>query len=251
MTYRIVIPARYGSERLPGKPLLDLGGKPMVVRAAEAAARSGAAQTVVATDDERVLQAVRAAGFEAVLTRPDHPSGTDRLSEVARLEGWPDDEVVINLQGDEPLMPPAVLDQLAAALTGKPAVACATLCEPIRSMDELNNPNLVKVVRDAGDLALYFSRAPVPWDRDTFGVSAPELPSGPNWWRHIGVYAYWVRTLHRFVELPPGRLEAVERLEQLRLLEQGMSILVEAACEEVPGGVDTPEDLARIRDLFQ
>lgn len=250
MSFRVVIPARYGSARLPGKPLADIGGKPMVVRVAEAAARSSAREVLVATDDERVLRSVQAAGHVAVLTRDDHPSGSDRVMEVVSARGWADDEIVLNVQGDEPLIPPEVLDQLADALTADAAMASATLCERIGSMADLRDPNLVKVVRAADHRALYFSRAPIPFARDLFNADLDALPAAGTWWRHIGVYAFRANALARFVALPVSALERLERLEQLRLLENGMNMLVEEACREVPGGVDTEEDLQKVRSLI-
>ncbi len=205
MSYRIVIPARYGSRRLPGKPLADIQGRPMVVWVADAAARSGAAEVVVATDNEPVARAVTDAGHAVVLTRPDHPSGTDRVMEVAARRGWEDHEVVLNLQGDEPLMPPAVLDQLAAALQRQDDLACATLCEPITRPEDLNNPNIVKVVRTGKGRALYFSRAAIPFHRDADDRSGTR--PAPAGWRHIGLYAYRVWALKRFVSLPDSTLE--------------------------------------------
>jgi 3-deoxy-manno-octulosonate cytidylyltransferase (CMP-KDO synthetase) len=221
----------------------------MIVRVARAVARSGAAAVVVATDDARVVAAVTAAGHEAALTRTDHPSGSDRVMEVVEALGWADDDVVMNVQGDEPLIPPRVLDQLADVLTVDTALDSATLCEPIEAMADLDDPNVVKVVRDVSGRALYFSRAPIPYDRDHFPAGGA-LPTGGHWWRHVGVYAYRVRALRRFVGLPTGALERLEKLEQLRLLENGMGMQVVEACEPVPGGVDTPEDLARVRRLL-
>ncbi len=250
MTYRVVIPARYGSERLPGKPLADIHGLPMIVRVAQAVARSGARELIVATDDERVVDIVTRAGFHAMATRADHPSGSDRVMEVVTRAGWPADDVVLNVQGDEPLIPPAVLDQLADSLRGTDDFASATLCEPILSRDALENPNVVKVVRAEGGRALYFSRAAIPHRRDGLAAPAGRLPADGRWWRHIGVYAYRVWALRRFVGLPTGALENLEKLEQLRLLENGLDMLVLEACEPVPGGVDTPEDLERVRALF-
>lgn len=255
MSYRIVIPARFGSERLPGKPLLDIQGKAMVVRVVEAAARSGAADVVVATDDERIVEAVVGAGHRALLTSVDHPSGSDRVMEVVARYGWDEKDVVVNLQGDEPLMPAAVLDQLAAALQRQPELASATLCEPLTRRADFENPDVVKVVRGVHGRALYFSRAPIPFDRDRDrGRQSPaaqndHIPAGRRWWRHIGVYAYRVWALRRFVALPVGELEATEKLEQLRLLENGLELQVEEACERVPAGVDTAEDLERVRAL--
>ena len=254
MSYRIVIPARYGAERLPGKPLLDIHGKAMVVRVAEAAARSKAVEVVVATDDGRIVQAVTAAGHRALRTRTDHPSGSDRVMEVVEQCGWDEEDVIVNLQGDEPLMPPAVLDQLAGALADQPDLASATLCEPLTRRSDLGNPNVVKVVRAANGRALYFSRAPIPFHRDhghqVEGTQGDILPTGRRCWRHIGVYAYRVWALRRFVEIPLGELEKIEKLEQLRLLENGLDLLVEEACVAVPAGVDTGQDLERVRALL-
>lgn len=253
VSFYVVIPARYASTRLPGKPLADIHGAPMIVRVAEQASRSSAREVVVATDDERVHDAVVRAGFSAQMTRVDHPSGSDRVMEVAELKGWQSDDIVINVQGDEPLIPPAVIDQVAASLATDSGLAAATLREPISHREELFDPNAVKVVvRDDGR-ALYFSRAPIPYARNEFadGQRSGQLPPQPHWWRHIGIYAYRVWALEKFVVLPEGRLESLEALEQLRLLENGMDIRVDEACEEVPGGVDTPEDLARVQAARQ
>jgi len=247
MKFNVVIPARYASTRLPGKPLADILGLPMVVRVAAQASDSGADDVVVATDDARIVEAVETAGYSALLTRPDHPSGSDRVMEVAGLRGWADDAVVINVQGDEPLIPPAVIRQVAASLEQDQSLAAATLCEKVTTKNTVFNPNAVKVVRRLDGQALYFSRAPVPYARDAFSSDAVELPPGEHWWRHIGIYAYRVWALQRFVDLPPARLEQLESLEQLRLLENGMAIHVEEACAPVPGGVDTPADLERVR----
>ena len=250
MKYRIVIPARFGSERLPGKPLADIHGKPMIVRVAEAASRSSAAEVVIATDDDRILAAVEAAGFEVEMTRADHASGSDRVMEVVRARGWGDDEIVLNVQGDEPQIPAAVLEQRAGALSAEPRVASATLCEPIERFESLLDPNLVKVVRAADQRALYFSRSPIPYGRDLFAEATGDLPPQGRWWRHIGVYGYRCWALQRFVDLPTGSLEALEKLEQLRLLEYGLEMRVLEACEAVPGGIDTQQDLDRVRALL-
>jgi 3-deoxy-manno-octulosonate cytidylyltransferase (CMP-KDO synthetase) len=259
LTFRIVIPARFGSERLPGKPLADIHGKPMIVHVVEAASRSAADEVLVATDDARIVAAVSDAGYRAVMTRSDHPSGSDRVMEVATREGWPDDAIVLNVQGDEPLIPPQVLDQLAACLKANSTLASATLCERLSRFEDLTNPNVVKVVRGADGRALYFSRAPIPFRRSLFEsepVSQPEaLPAeallleGP-WWRHIGVYGYRTWALRRFVDLPLGALERLERLEQLRMLENALPMQVEEACRPVPGGIDTEQDLERIRNML-
>lgn len=250
MNFYVVIPARFASTRLPGKPLADIDGVPMIVRVAQQATRSGARDVVVATDDARIVDAVTQAGFAAELTRQDHPSGSDRVMEVASLRGWQPDDIVINVQGDEPLIPPAVIEQVADCLSADVSLAAATLCEPITGRDQVFDPNAVKVVcRDDGR-ALYFSRAPIPYARDHFVNNTAALPESAQWWRHIGIYAYRLWALKKFVALPPGRLEQLESLEQLRLLENGLEIRVDEACKPVPGGVDTPEDLQRVRELF-
>lgn len=247
--FHVVIPARYASTRLPGKPLADLGGQPMIVRVVGRAARSGAASVIVASDDERVIKAVRDAGGAACLTRADHPSGSDRVMEVAEANAWPDDAIIVNVQGDEPLLPPAVVGQVAGLLAGGAGVDVATLHEPIQDYAEVFDPNVVKVVEDANGRARYFSRAPIPYHRAWFADGPPSgpVPDDAPWRRHVGIYAYRVGALRRFVDLPPGRLEGIESLEQLRLLENGLDICIAAAIEAVPGGVDTPEDLARVR----
>lgn len=257
MSFRVVIPARFASSRLPGKPLLDLHGQPMIQRVAAQAARSGARSVVVATDDDRVHKAVLRsgiAGVAAALTRADHASGSDRVMEVVANEGWSDDEIVVNVQGDEPLLPPRVIDQVAAVAreaSAWPKNPCgvATLCEAIADSADVFDPNVVKVVADAQGRALYFSRAPVPWSRAEFaeGVSGA-LPAG--WHRHIGIYAWRVDALKEFVSWPVGRLERVEALEQLRLLEHGRGIAVAEAAAPVPGGVDTPADAERVRRIL-
>lgn len=247
MSFNVVIPARYASTRLPGKPLVDINGLPMIVRVARQASASGASEVVIATDDERIVETVRGAGFAAELTRPDHPSGSDRVMEVAERRGWEESEVVINVQGDEPLIPPSVIRQVAACLTAVPGFAAATLCEHLEDPALVFDPNVVKVVCGEDHGALYFSRAPIPYARDAFAAGTSSLPPGGHWRRHIGIYAYRVGALRRFVTTPPGILEQLESLEQLRLLENGMRIRVEVACEAVPGGVDTPADLERVR----
>lgn len=249
--FSVVIPARFASTRLPGKPLLDIAGKPMVVRAMERAAASSAREVVVATDDQRVVDVV---GDAAMLTRADHPTGSDRIMEVADRRSWPDDHVVVNVQGDEPLIPPAVIDQVAGLLTAS-APGVATLCEPIDTAKDVFDPNIVKVVVAAGR-ALYFSRAPMPWWRDGFGNANPadvqlsDAPTDIGWKRHIGIYAYRVGALREFVGWPTSRLERTEMLEQLRLLDHGRTIIVAEAVEAVPGGVDTPEDAERVRRML-
>ena len=252
MSYRVVIPARYASTRLPGKPLIDLGGMSMIERVARQARQSSAASVVVATDDERVMRVVAAAGIDgvdAMMTRADHASGSDRVMEVVAARGWGDDEIVVNLQGDEPLIPPGVVDQVAEALRAS-ACRVATLCEPLVRAEDVFDPNVVKVVVDRGGQALYFSRAPVPWSRDEFGAGIPAAIGG-SWKRHIGIYAYRVDALRAFVAWPPSDLERTEALEQLRLLDHGCGIVVAEAVAAVPGGVDTPADADRVRAVLQ
>ena len=246
MRYRVVIPARYGSTRLPGKPLVDIVGKPMIVRVAEQALRSRASRVVVATDDSRVVDAIRGSGAEAVLTRSDHRSGSDRVMEVAAA--WSDDEIVVNVQGDEPLIPPVVIDQVAALIGDQCEVA--TLSEPITEPADVFDANIVKVVVDRRGRALYFSRAPIPWQRNAFGDGTPPRIGG-EWRRHIGIYAYRVGALRAFVSYPPSRLEEIEALEQLRLLDHGHAIAVGTADAPVPGGVDTPADADRVRAVLR
>lgn len=245
-----VIPARHGSTRLRGKPLLDIGGLPMIERVRQAAAASSAAAVIVATDHEEIRARVVAAGGEVCLTAADHASGTDRLAEVADLRGWTDDLIVVNVQGDEPLLPAAAIDQVAANLAAHPDCGVATLCEPIADAATLADPNAVKVVV-AGGRALYFSRAPIPWARDA--VLQGESPLDPRCppLRHIGLYAYRVAALRAFTGWPVAPLEAVECLEQLRFLANGLAIHVAPAVAPVPGGVDTPADLARVRTWFE
>ncbi len=250
--FHVVIPARFGSSRLPGKPLLDIAGKPMVIRVYERAVHSGAASVLIATDDERIAQAAEQAGAPWVMTSPDHPSGTDRLQEVARLKGWGDDEIVVNVQGDEPLIPAAVIDQVAANLAAAPDAAIATLAEPLHDVAQLANPNIVKLVRDCRNRALYFSRAPIPWARDAFQSGLGALPAVNDvYLRHLGIYAYRVGFLHRYVEWPPAILEQLEALEQLRALANGAGIHVDIAAANLPPGVDTQADLDRVRGLFE
>jgi len=249
--FTVVIPARYGSTRLPGKPLLEIAGKPMVQRVWEQARQSRAQQVVIATDDTRILDVAQAIGAEVCMTSPDHPSGTDRLQQVALEMGWSDDHIVVNVQGDEPLIPPVVIDQVADNLAGHDQAGMATLCEDITALDELINPNAVKVVNDIGGMALYFSRAPIPWPRDEFMHGQQTMPQAGNWYRHIGIYAYRTGFLHRYVTWPPAPLEQTENLEQLRALYHGVGIHVARAVQSVPGGIDTEDDLHAVRALLE
>lgn len=249
-TFHVVIPARYGSSRLPGKPLADIGGKPMVVRVLERARLAGAASVWVATDHDGVLAAVREAGGDALLTRADHPSGTDRLAEVVALRAWDDGDIVVNVQGDEPLIDPALVRGVAEALAHDPVAAIATAAHPLSDASEFFNPNVVKVVCDAQDRAMYFSRAPIPWARDAFAERRDVLPGAVPAYRHIGIYAYRVAFLRRYADLAPSPLEDVEALEQLRALWHGDVIRVLKVQDAPAAGVDTPEDLARVRSVF-
>lgn len=248
--FTVVIPARYASTRLPGKPLQDIAGKPMVQHVWEQAKKSAAERVVVATDDARIVEACQAFGAEVVLTRVDHNSGTDRLAEVATHLGLAADAIVVNVQGDEPLIPPLIIDQVAANLARNSQAAIATLAEPIEAVQALFNPNVVKVVTDQNGLALTFSRAPLPWARDAFAQDRDTLPSGIPYRRHIGIYAYRAGFLHDFVSWGPCWLEEGESLEQLRALWHGVRIHVADALEAPPTGVDTAEDLERVRRLL-
>lgn len=251
MAYTIVIPARYGSTRLPGKPLLQIHGKPMVQRVWEQACRSGAERVVIATDDVRVFDVVRAFGADACMTSTAHPSGTDRLQQVVEELALDPDHIVVNVQGDEPLIPPQVIDQVAANLGNHAHAGIATLCEEICTVEDLTNPNVVKVVSNVQGMALYFSRAPIPWPRDAFMQGQGTMPSAGTWYRHIGIYAYRTAFLHQFVCWPPAPQEQIENLEQLRALHNGVRIHVDTAILRVPGGVDTEEDLNHVRRMFQ
>ncbi len=253
MSYTVIIPARYASTRLPGKPLADIGGKPMIQHVWEQACRSGAAQVIVATDDEQVRGAAVRFGAEVCMTSPDHATGTDRLQEVVSKLGLPDDHIVVNVQGDEPLVPPAVIDQVAENLKHCEQAAVATLSHPIVDTEELFNPNAVKVISDCNGIALYFSRAAVPWDRDRFvdETGRKALTHSPLYQRHLGIYAYRVGLLNRFVTWSESPLEKIEKLEQLRVLWNGERIHVAEACEVPPAGVDTEADLERVRMVYR
>ncbi len=246
MTFRVVIPARYASTRLPEKVLAPIAGKPMIRWVVEAALHSKATEVVVATDDARIASAV-GTDATAEMTRADHASGTDRIAEVAARRGWRDEEIVVNVQADEPQLPPALIDQTAQLLASDPQAALATLSTPITSVQELLDPNVVKVVAADDRSALYFSRAPIPWHRDGAKEGLVSQTRFDGAQRHLGIYAYRVGDLRRLTSLPPSSLELTEKLEQLRALQAGMRILVAEACV-LPGiGVDTPEDLERVR----
>ncbi|MBP0944129.1 3-deoxy-manno-octulosonate cytidylyltransferase [Pseudomonas alliivorans] len=249
--FTVVIPARYGSSRFPGKPLKVIAGKPMVQLVWEQARKSNAQRVVVATDDARIFEACQAFGAEVLMTRDDHNSGTDRLAEVATQLGLAADAIVVNVQGDEPMIPPAVIDQVASNLAAHPEAGISTLAEPIDDVAALFNPNVVKVSSDINGLALTFSRAPLPWARDALAVNRDELPAGVPYRRHIGIYAYRAGFLHDFVGWGSCQLENTENLEQLRALWNGVRIHVADALEALPAGVDTPEDLERVRRLLE
>ena len=252
MSFTVLIPARLASSRLPDKPLADIAGKPMVVHVAERAARSGAGAVVVAADDARTVAACAAHGVRAILTRADHATGSDRLAEACAQLGLDGDAMVVNVQGDEPLIEPALIDACAALLAERPECVMATAAHPIDSVAEFANPNVVKVVCDARGRALTFSRAPLPWWRDGYAGglgTAPALADPPPL-RHIGLYAYRAGFLRRYPALPACPLEAIESLEQLRVLWHGERIAVHVSALRPGPGVDTPEDLARVRALL-
>ena len=244
----VVIPARMASSRLPGKPLIAIAGRPLIAHVVARARESAAQRVIVASDDERVLDAARQAGAEARWTAADLPSGTDRIAAVAAEEGWPDDTCVVNLQGDEPLTPGSLLDELAGLLERYPAADMATLGVPLRRAEDLNDPNQVKLVTDVSGRALYFSRAPIPWDREAQRLGhAPDLSLSR---RHLGLYAYRAGFLRRLTAEPPAALERLEQLEQLRALAIGAWIQVGIVDMRVPPGVDTPEDVERLEALM-
>ncbi|MCC2596715.1 3-deoxy-manno-octulosonate cytidylyltransferase [Pusillimonas sp. MFBS29] len=250
MSFIAIIPARAASTRLPGKPLLDIGGKPMVIRTAEQAARSQADRVVVATDDPGIQTAVQAHGFETLLTRADHPTGTDRLAEVAAQLALSSDTIVVNVQGDEPLIDPAQINTVAKLLAQVPDASIATCATAITDAATLFNPNAVKVVCTHDRRALYFSRAPIPWARNALADGSQILAPGLPALHHIGLYAYRTNFLKAYPDLPAGPLESFESLEQLRALENGYEIVVHIADAHPAAGVDTQEDLDRIREIF-
>jgi len=248
--FTVVIPARLASSRLPNKPLADIAGTPMVVRVAQRAMQSQATQVVVAADDERIVQACKAHGVQVLLTRQDHVSGSDRLAEACQLLGLSEDAVVVNVQGDEPLMRPELINEVARVLTERPDASMSTAAHAIGSLQEFTNPNVVKVVMDARQMALYFSRAPIPWWRDGQSDSSFKRLPTPAPLRHIGIYAYRAGFLALFPQLPPAPIESMESLEQLRALWHGHRIAVHVTSEAPGPGVDTPEDLHRVRQML-
>ncbi len=247
-SFKVVIPARYASSRLPGKPIVDVDGRPLVQFAHERALESGADTVVIATDDERIKRACEGFGADVRMTRTQHASGTARIAEVVDLDGDADDTIVVNVQGDEPLIPPDVIAQVAANLHNNDAAVMATLCEPIED-DSVFNPSVVKVVFDANGFALYFSRAPIPWYRDAFAAAPGVRPPASQHYRHIGIYAYRAGFLRGYAQLPPPEVEAAEALEQLRALHHGARIHVARALAPTGIGVDTQEDLDELRRI--
>lgn len=248
--FHVVIPARFASTRLPGKMLADINGKPMLEHVYRRALESQAKRVLIATDHEEIFAAGKNFGADVIMTSPDHPSGTDRLQEVCAQCQLGDDDIVVNIQGDEPLIPPAVINQVAQLLASDNRASVATLCEEIENVNVFTDPNVVKVVVDDNSHALYFSRAPIPWPRDEFasGTKHIQFTSAPL--RHLGIYAYRVALLNRFITWPVATLEKIEKLEQLRVLANSETIAVAKACEFVPAGVDTAEDLQRVRGMF-
>ncbi|MEN8427435.1 3-deoxy-manno-octulosonate cytidylyltransferase [Acinetobacter schindleri] len=244
----IVIPARFASSRLPGKPLLEIHGRPMILRVVDQACKvKGFDDLCVATDDERIAAVCRAEGVDVVITSPDHPSGTDRLSEVAKIKGWASDDIIVNVQGDEPLLPAQLVQQVAQLLVDQPESSMSTLCESIHQLEEFQRDSIVKVVMSKHNQALYFSRATIPYDRD--GAKQAEQKLHDQAYRHLGLYAYRVKLLQEYVTWEMGVLEKLESLEQLRVLENGHRIAISVAEVSLPPGVDTQQDLDRLNQL--
>ncbi|MCR8921892.1 3-deoxy-manno-octulosonate cytidylyltransferase [Dasania sp. GY-MA-18] len=254
MSFSIIIPARYASTRLPGKPLLDIAGKPMIQHVYERAEQSQAQRVIIATDDQRIADAAKGFGAEVAMTKASHESGTDRLQEVAAQLQLPDEHILVNVQGDEPLIPAAVINQVANNLSDNSFASMATLIERIADAETVFNPNAVKVVINKQGQVLYFSRAPMPWCRDLWAQfndnNKPALPEGSSYYRHIGIYAYRVNFLHDFVQWPMSMLEQTEKLEQLRAMENGVAIHAQEAVQAIPTGIDTAADLAKVRAIF-
>ncbi|MGR8933417.1 MAG: 3-deoxy-manno-octulosonate cytidylyltransferase [Gammaproteobacteria bacterium] len=248
--FKIVVPARYASTRLPGKPLLPIAGKAMILHVCERAMQAGPEELVVATDDQRIFDTVTAHGFTALLTCSEHQSGTERIAEVARLLEWDIRSLVVNVQGDEPLLPPEYIKLAAQALAAHPHTGIATLAARINSAEEIFNPHAVKVVCNKDDYALYFSRAPIPWDRECFKRQPPQFNGEVCHLRHIGLYAYTVDFLHRYVQWTPSPLESIEALEQLRILWHGEPLLVKTVAAAPEAGVDTEADLSRVEKIL-
>ena len=250
LAYHIVIPARMASERLPGKPLLDLSGLPMIEHVHRRALEASARSVVIATDDDRIRQVAESFGASVVMTSDRHRSGSDRIAECAAVMGWPADTLIVNLQGDEPMMPAACLDQVAALLAENTTAQMASLYWPLDQADEIRDPHCVKVAMASDGAALLFSRSVIPFPRQWPGIQAA-LDAGMRWSRHIGLYAYRAGALQAFTRLEPTPLECMEKLEQLRVLESGGRIVMAQACRFIPPGVDTPEDLDRVRNILR
>lgn len=248
MSFKVVIPARYASSRLPGKPLLDIAGKPMVVRVIEQSLASGATEVVVATDHELIRNAVASYGYDVIMTRADHVSGTDRIAEVVQQQGWGDDTIIVNVQGDEPLIDPALIREVASNLAIHVEASMATACHAVHDTASILNPNIVKVVLDHQGHALYFSRAPIPYPRDAFAANQ-DIPADMPIYRHIGIYAYRAGFLRAYAALTPSAIENFESLEQLRVLWHGYKISVEITQKAPASGVDTEADLAYVRSV--
>lgn len=250
--FKVVIPARYASTRLPGKPLLSIAGKPMVLHVVDRAQEANAEEIVVATDDQRIFDVVTWAGVDVVMTRSDHNSGTERIAEVTQLCGWNESDIVVNLQGDEPLVPADYITGVAQALAGQEQAGISTLAAPIKDNEEIFNPNAVKVILDKNGYALYFSRAPIPWDRDHFNLAGTGFKSDKiSYLRHIGIYAYKVGFIMQYIDWSISALETVESLEQLRILWNGERVLVVTVSDTPEAGVDTIEDLHRVEKAIQ
>ncbi|MCH9696477.1 MAG: 3-deoxy-manno-octulosonate cytidylyltransferase [Gammaproteobacteria bacterium] len=247
--FKVVIPARFESTRFPGKPLQPIDGTPMILHVCERAIESGAEQVIVATDDERIMETVINAGFQAVMTSPDHASGTDRIAEVIATNDWPDSTIIVNIQGDEPLVAPKHIKTMVDALHSQTRADVATVCTPINSKQELFDNNIVKVVSDKNNYALLFSRATIPWDRDSFSISKKTVSK--IHYRHLGLYAYRAQFLKRFTSMKVSPLETLEKLEQLRMLWYGESIKVAKVFSEPAIGVDTPDDLLKVEQLIK
>lgn len=250
MKFTVVIPARYASTRLPGKPLLTINNKPMIQHVFDQASKSAADRVVIATDDQRIFDCAKSFGAEVVMTSAAHESGTDRLQEVVGHLGLASEEIIVNVQGDEPLIPPEVINQVAENLSRSTKAGMATLIERIDDIDTVFDPNAVKVVVDDQGYALYFSRAPIPWCRDGWQTDEKQLSDSIRYYRHIGIYAYRAAFLHDFVTWPLSSLEATEKLEQLRAMQNGVSIHAAETVATIPAGIDTPADLEKVRALF-